>query len=281
MTDDQQSFYVTMSGGGPQRGELLDPAGLTVQLDPAVFGGEKGHAMFVAAIEQQRTALGHYSDALQAAEGDVTAPAVQEAATALHEALQFLPVAHMAYAGVGIPAARTDESAATTSVLPPARGEGRLGVHPDMLTAIQGDMSQRWDLAGQESLPLAVEIALATDPDPQVRTSLLLGCSMSRTAVLLMEQRETEADLLPLLAQQSYASPDRKFPLVLADLVPRELEGLYELLGFDDTFVQRAQERWARAQERRERTTVLDALREIGWDGTKDLSGPSTDSAEG
>ncbi|MDR6971564.1 hypothetical protein [Leifsonia shinshuensis] len=234
MTDDEQSFYVTMSGDGTRRGELQDPAAVTVHVDPAVVGGEKGHAMFVAAIEQQRTALSRYSDALQAAAADVTAPAVQETATALHEALQFLPIAHMAYAGVGFPTARTDESAPTASVLPPARGEARLGVHPDMLTAIQGDQSQRWHLAGEESLPLAIEIALATDPDPVVRASLLVGSSMSRTGVLLMEQRETEADLLLLLAQQSYASPDRKFPLVLADLAPRELEGLYELLGLDD-----------------------------------------------
>ncbi|MBF4585472.1 hypothetical protein [Curtobacterium sp. VKM Ac-2887] len=104
---------------------------------------------------------------------------------------------------------------------------------------------------------------MATDPDENVRSAFLM-MTRSRTVVLLMEQRETDPGLLDQLAQQSYASPDRKFPLPLADLVPRELDGLYELLGLDDRAVALAKARWARAQERDERITVGDALREIG-----------------
>ena len=84
-----------------------------------------------------------------------------------------------------------------------------------------------------------------------------------------MEDRERDPDVLGLLAQQTYASPERKFPLPFADLVPRELDGLYELLGLEEQTINLARERWARAQDRRERITVGDALREIGWDAEK------------
>ena len=158
-------------------------------------------------------------------------------------------------------AAHRDGSRPTS--LRPERGERGLGVHTDMLTAIHGDASQRWELACEEDLPLAVEITLATDPDENVRSAFLMG-TRSRTVVLLMEQRETDPEMLEQLAQQGYASPERKLPVPLADLVLRELDGLYELLGLDDDAVALVKSRWARAQERGERTTVGDALREIG-----------------
>lgn len=265
MTEHEPTYNFSMSGSGTPRGELLDPSSVTVHLDPAhVADAASGKAMFERAITQQRDALAGYADAIDAAGGDVTAAPVQLAATALHEALQFLPIAHTAYAGVGFPTARLDGGTPRSSSTLPARGERGLGVHPDMLTAIQGDVSQRWDLAGTEDLPLAVEIALATDPDPQIRTAFIAGLTRSRTVVLLMEQRETDPDVLEPLAAQSYASPDRKFPLRFGHLAPRELEGLYELLGLDEETIERAGERWARAQDRDERITVEDALLEIG-----------------
>lgn len=133
-----------------------------------------------------------------------------------------------------------------------------------MLTAIQGDRTQRWELAGEGDLPLAVEIVLATDPDANIRSAFLSGSTRSRTVVLLQEARETDSDVLDQLAQQGYANPNRKFPLPLADLVPRELDGLYKLLGLDDEAIAIAKARWARAQNRNERISVGDALREIG-----------------
>lgn len=39
---------------------------------------------------------------------------------------------------------------------------------------------------------------------------------------------------------------------------------LYELLGLDGQAIARAEARWARAQDRNERISVGDALREIG-----------------
>ena len=91
--------------------------------------------MFGKAVEQQQAALTKYAGALEVAGGDVTAPDVQDAATNLHAALQFLPIAHTAYAGVAFPTARADDPA-PKAVVSPTRGEGALGVHPDMLTAI-------------------------------------------------------------------------------------------------------------------------------------------------
>lgn len=269
MTDadvpDDETFRFTMSGGGTPRGHLQDPSSVTLHLDPRRIGdATRGKEMFTRAMDQQHTALTAYAAALDAADGDVTALAVQDAATALHEALQFLPIAHTVYTGVGFPTARHDDAAKATTSSSPARGERGFGVHPDMHTAIRGDTGQRWELAGTEDLPLAVEITLATDPDENVRSAFLSGTTRSRTVVLLMEQRETDPDVLEQLAQQSYASPERKFPLPLADLVPRELDGLYELLGLDDRAVTLAKARWARAQERDERISVGDALREIG-----------------
>jgi len=260
---DDETFSFTMSGGGTPRGHLQDPSAVTLHLDPRLLGDTaRGKEMFARAIEQQHTALSDYATAIAAADGDVTAPAVQDAATALHQALQFLPIAHTVYTGVGFPTARVGDDPRPTS-LRPEHGERGLGVHPDMLTAIHGDTSQRWELACEEDLPLAVEITLATDPDENVRSAFLMG-TRSRTVVLLMEQRETDPEMLEQLAQQSYASPERKFPVPLADLVPRELDGLYELLGLEDDAVALAKSRWARAQERGERITVGDALREIG-----------------
>ncbi|WP_314146092.1 hypothetical protein [uncultured Leifsonia sp.] len=266
MTNDERPFHVMTSGGGHPRGGLPDPSAVQVQLPPLGFGAERARELFVAAVERQHAALTRYAAALQAAAGDVTAPAVRDAAAELHDALRQLPIAHQAYAGAGIPPARSEPAAAPSPIASSVRGEGALGVHPDMLTAIQGDTSQRWELAGAEQLPLAVEVALAADPDPQVRASFLMGPTRSRTVVLLMEQRETDPDVLRLLAQQSYASPDRKLPLVLAELAQRELQGLYELLGLDADRIRRANARWGQAQERRERITVGDALREIGWE---------------
>ncbi|MCS6583049.1 hypothetical protein [Curtobacterium citreum] len=267
MTDadvpDDETFSFTMSGGGTPRGHLQDPSAVTLHLDPRLIGDTaRGKEMFARAIDQQHTALSAYATALQVADGDVTASAVQDAATALHEALRFLPIAHTVYTGVGFPTARVGDDPRPTS-LRPERGERGLGVHPEMLTAIHGDTSQRWELACEEDLPLAVEITLATDPDENVRSAFLMG-TRSRTVVLLMEQRETDAGVLDQLAQQRFASPERKFPVPLADLVPRELDGLYELLGLDDDAVALAKSRWAQAQERGERITVGDALREIG-----------------
>lgn len=267
MTDDDDTFTVTMSGGATARGDLPDPSAMSVHLDPRLVGDTvRGKEMFAGAVEQQHAAMSAYAAALDAADGDVTAPAVQDAATALHEALQFLPIAHTVYAGVGFPSARSDGAARRTAPAAPApaRGERGLGVHPDVLTAISGDTSQRWELAGEEDLPLAVEIVLATDPDPQVRSAFLSGLTRSRSVVLLMEARETDPDVLSQLAEQGYASPERKYPLRLAYLVHRELDGLYELLGFDDATVARAKARWLRAQEHDEHVTVGDALREIG-----------------
>lgn len=261
---DDETFSFTMSSGGTPRGHLQDPSAVTLHLDPQLLGDTaRGKEMFARAVDQQHTALSDYARALDDADGDVTAPAVQDAATALHEALRFLPIAHTVYAGVGFPSARVSDDPRPTSSTPD-RGERGFGVHPDVLTAIQGDTSQRWELAGTEDLPLAVEIALATDPDANVRSMFLSGTTRSRTVVLLMEARETDPDVVEQLAQQGYASPDRKFPLPLADLVPRELDGLYELLGLDAATVRLAHERWARAQEHDERITVGDALREIG-----------------
>ncbi|MBF4607357.1 hypothetical protein [Curtobacterium sp. VKM Ac-1393] len=267
MTDDDapddETFTFTMSGGGTPRGHLQDPSSVTLHLDPRRIGdAAQGKEMFTRAMDQQHTALTAYTAALDAADGDVTAPAVQDAATALHEALQFLPIAHAVYTGVGFPTARVGDGSHPTA-LRPELGERALGVHPDMLTAVRGDTSQRWELACEEDLPLAVEIALATDPDENMRSAFLM-MTRSRTVVLLMEQRETDPGILDQLAQQGYASPERKFPLPLADLVPRELDGLYELLGLDDQAVALAKARWARAQEHDERITVGDALREIG-----------------
>ncbi|QZQ54606.1 hypothetical protein KZI27_15115 [Curtobacterium sp. TC1] len=268
MTDadvpDDETFRFTMSGGGTPRGHLQDPSSVTLHLDPRRIGdAARGKEMFTRAMDQQHTALTAYAAALDAADGDVTAPAVQDAATALHEALQFLPIAHTVYTGVGFPTARIGDGSRPPA-LRPELGERAFGVHPDMLTAIHGDTSQRWELACEEDIPLAVEITLATDPDENVRSAFLSGTTRSRTVVLLMEQRETDPDVLEQLAQQSYASPERKFPLPLADLVPRELDGLWELLGLDDRAVALAKARWARAQEGDERITVGDALREIG-----------------
>lgn len=267
MTDDDapddETFSFTMSGAGTPRGQLQDPSSVTLHLDPRRIGDRaQGREMFTRAMDQQHTALTAYAAALEAADGDVTAPAVQDAATALHEALQFLPIAHTVYAGVGFPAARVRKEDEPAS-LAPTRGERDFGVHPDMLTATSGDTSQRWELACEEDLPLAVEIALATDPDENVRSTFLMT-TRSRTVVLLMEQRETDPGVLDQLAQQGYASPERKFPLRFAHLAPRELDGLYELLGLDEETIDRAGERWARAQEHDERITVGDALREVG-----------------
>jgi hypothetical protein len=262
---DDETFEIMMSGGATPRGHLQDPSSVTLHLDPRLVGDTaKGKEMFALAMDQQHTALSAYATALEAAAGDVTVPAVQVAATALHEALQFLPIAHTVYAGVGFPSARLDDTAPSEAPLAPVRGEQGFGVHPDMLTAIRGDSTQRWKLAGEEDLPLAVEIVLATDPDANTRSAFLSGSTRSRTVVLLMEARETDSDVLDQLAQQGYASPDRKFPLPLADLVPRELDGLYKLLGFDDEAIAIARARWARAQDRNERISVGDALREIG-----------------
>ncbi|PYY60613.1 hypothetical protein DEJ17_05475 [Curtobacterium sp. MCSS17_011] len=262
---DDETFSFTMSSGGTPRGHLQDPSAVTLHLDPRLLGdAARGKEMFAGAVEQQHAALLTYATALQVADGDVTAPAVQDAATALHEALQFLPIAHTVYAGVGFPTARHDDAAKATTSSSPARGERGFGVHPDMLTAIHGDTSQRWELACEEDLPLAVEIAVATDPDANIRSAFLSGTTRSRTVVLLMEQRETDPDVLEQLAQQGFASPERKFPLPLADLVPRELDGLYALLGLDDQAIARAEARWAQAQDRNERISVGDALREIG-----------------
>lgn len=267
MTDadvpDDETFSFTMSGGGTPRGHLQDPSAVTLHLDPRLLGdAARGKEMFARAIDQQHAALSAYATALQVADGDVTASAVQDAATALHEALQFLPIAHTVYTGVGFPTARVGDGPRPTS-LRPDRGERGLGVHPDMLTAIHGDTSQRWELACEEDLPLAVEIALATDPDENVRSAFLTA-TRSRTVVLLMEQRETDPGVLDQLAQQSYASPERKFPLRFMHLAPRELDGLYELLGLDEQAIARAEARWAQAQDRNERISVGDALREIG-----------------
>jgi hypothetical protein len=261
--EQDETFEIMMSGGATPRGHLQDPSAVTLHLDPRLLGDTaRGNEMFALAIDQQHTALSGYATAIDAADGDVTAPAVQDAATALHEALQFLPIAHTVYTGVGFPTARVGDDSRPTS-LRPERGERGLGLHPDMLTAVRGDTSQRWELACEEDLPLAVEITLATDPDENVRSAFLMT-TRSRTVVLLMEQRETDPGVLDQLAQQRYASPERKFPLPLADLVPRELNGLYELLGLDDEAVARAKDRWAQAQERNERITVGDALREVG-----------------
>lgn len=269
MTDpdvpDDETFRFTMSGGGTPRGHLQDPSSVTLHLDPRRIGdAARGKEMFARAMDQQHTSLTAYAAALDAADGDVTAPAVQDAATALHEALQFLPIAHTVYAGVGFPTARHDDAAKATTSPSPARGERGLGVHPDMHTAIRGDTGQRWELAGTEDLPLAVEIAIATDPDVNIRSAFLSGTTRSRTVVLLMEQRETDPDVLEQLAQQGYASPERKFPLRFMHLAPRELDGLYELLGLDGQAIARAEARWAQAQDRNERISVGDALREIG-----------------
>ncbi|MDT0232176.1 hypothetical protein [Curtobacterium sp. BRB10] len=267
MTDaheqDDETFEIMLSGGATPRGHLQDPSAVTLHLDPRLLGDTtRGKEMFALAIDQQHAALSDYATAIEAADGDVTAPAVQDAATALHEALRFLPIAHTVYTGVGFPTARVGDDPRPTS-LRPERGERGLGVHPDVLTAIHGDTSQRWELACEEDLPLAVEITLATDPDENVRSAFLTA-TRSRTVVLLMEQRETDPGVLDQLAQQSHASPARKFPLPFADLVPRELDGLYELLGLDDDAVALAKARWARAQDRNERISVGDALREIG-----------------
>lgn len=269
MTDDDapddETFSFTMSSGGTPRGHLQDPSSVTLHLDPRLLGDTaRGGEMFVRAVEQQHAALSAYATALRVADGDVTASAVQDAATALHEALQFLPIAHTVYAGVGFPTARHDDAAKATTAPSPDRGERGFGVHPDMHTAIHGDTGQRWELAGTEDLPLAVEIAIATDPDANIRSAFLSGTTRSRTVVLLMEQRETDPDVLEQLAQQGYASPERKFPLRFMHLAPRELDGLYELLGLDDQAIARAKARWAQAQDRNERISVGHALREIG-----------------
>jgi len=264
VTDSDETFDFVATGGGTPRGGLADPSAVTVHLDGVVIGDDRARRLFRDAIHRQRAALSAYLDALEAAGGDITAPDVQDASAELHDSLGSLPVAHTAYAGTGFASPRYTASEATgnTPVTSRARGSG---IHPDMHTAILGDTSQRWDLAGAEDLPLAVEMALATDPDPQVRSSFVMGISRSRTAVLLMEQREDDPDVLRLLARQRHASPDRKLPLQLWTLVPRELEGLYEILGLDDRMIEAAHGRWARAQEHSEEITVEDALREIGW----------------
>ena len=200
-----------MSGGGTPRGHLQDPSAVTLHLDPRLLGDTaRGKEMFALAIDQQHTALSDYATAIAAADGDVTAPAVQDAATALHQALQFLPIAHTAYTGVGFPTARVGDGSRPTS-LRPERGERGLGVHPDMLTAIHGDASQRWELACEEDLPLAVEITLATDPDENVRSAFLMG-TRSRTVVLLMEQRETDPEMLEQLRPAGLREPRTEVP---------------------------------------------------------------------
>ena len=114
MTDaheqDDEAFQITMSGGGTPRGHLQDPSAVTLHLDPRLLGDTaRGKEMFALAIDQQHTALSDYATAIAAADGDVTAPAVQDAATALHQALHFLPIAHTAYTGVGFPTARVGD----------------------------------------------------------------------------------------------------------------------------------------------------------------------------
>ncbi|WP_423919389.1 hypothetical protein ACPEEZ_12215 [Frigoribacterium sp. 2-23] len=219
--------------------------------------------MFRTSVANHRAALDAYEAALVSADGDVTGAAVQEAATVLHETLTSLPVAHTVYAGTGFPAARYSEADARRASTPRTRGEASLGVHPDMLVAIQGDPWQRGDLAGDEDLPLAIEIALAVDPDPQVRSSLVLSAPRSRTVILLMEQREDDPGVRELLARQPYASPEYKLPLVAADLTGSELAGLFELLELDEATVKAAYRRWNRIQNRRERLTVAELLSEI------------------
>ncbi|MBF4585473.1 hypothetical protein [Curtobacterium sp. VKM Ac-2887] len=151
MTDadvpDDETFSFTMSGGGTPRGHLQDPSSVTLHLDPRRIGdAARGKEMFTRAMDQQHTALTAYAAALDAADGDVTALAVHDAATALHEALQFLPIAHTVYAGVGFPTARVGDGSRPPA-LRPELGERAFGVHPDMLTAVRGDTSQRWELA--------------------------------------------------------------------------------------------------------------------------------------
>ena len=75
---------------------------MTLHLDPRLLGDTaRGKEMFALAIDQQHTALSDYATAIGAADGDVTAPAVQGAATALHQALHFLTEAGPALARRG------------------------------------------------------------------------------------------------------------------------------------------------------------------------------------